>query len=90
MYYSFWSNELTDAFLYFVVTKNEELKKYYASRAMRDWLIDAVVRYPLNRTQELLKLFESWQWHHEEMTQLFDFRRTMIKAIYRGKEALLA
>jgi hypothetical protein len=90
LYYSFWSNELADAFLYFIVTRSEDLRKYYMTRAMREWLIEAVVRFPLNRSKELLKLFESWTWHHEEMTQLFDFRRKMITAIYRGKEALLA
>jgi hypothetical protein len=90
MYYSFWSNELADAFLYFVLTKNEDLKQYYASRDRRDRLIEVVLRYPLNRTPELLQMFETWQWHHEEMAHLFDFRRTMIKAIYRSKETILA
>ena len=90
LYYSFWTNELADAFLYFVVTRYEDLRKYYTSRAMREWLIEAVVRFPINRAHELLKLFESWTWHHEEMTQLFQFRRKMITAIYRGKESILA
>jgi hypothetical protein len=87
-YYSFWSNKLTDAFLYFIDKKNDALRKYYTLYETRDWLIEAVIRYPLNRTTELLQYFEDWDWHGEEMTQLFEFRRNMIKAINRGKVAL--
>lgn len=86
LYYSIWSGKLTDTFLYFVKTKVKSFKSlrmYHSGHAIRETLIEAVVRFPLNRTDDLLQIFEGWEWHQKEITHLFDFRRNMIKAIYR-------
>jgi hypothetical protein len=85
-YFSLWSDSLTDAFLNFVQTKVIVVENRNMIDVLGNFLLHAVYRFPLHRTPELLQLLDGWRWHRRQMTRLFDFRRDMLAAIYRGAE----